>query len=115
VKAVAPETVDGVEYVAAVHGAAVGHPPPHGRAHRRRPLHLPRQRARLSLEAREREREFESSRFWIFGAWFSFMEWLTSRVDLKLSGSRSMPDKSGEGESDKFGIRRWNLMLAGLV
>ena len=41
------EAVDGVEYVAAVHGAAVGHPAPHGRANRRRPLHPPHQRALL--------------------------------------------------------------------
>jgi hypothetical protein len=47
VPAVASEAVDGVEDVSAVHGAAVCHPPPHGRAHRRRPLHPPRQRALL--------------------------------------------------------------------
>lgn len=48
VLAVAPEAVDGVEDVSAVHGAAVGHPPPHGRAHRGRPLHPLRQRGLLS-------------------------------------------------------------------
>jgi hypothetical protein len=36
-----------VEYVATVHGAAVCHPAPHGRADRRRPLHPPRQGALL--------------------------------------------------------------------
>jgi len=46
---VSSEAVDRVEYMAAVHGAAVGHPAPHGRADRRRPLDPQPQRQRALL------------------------------------------------------------------
>ncbi|CAD6246769.1 unnamed protein product [Miscanthus lutarioriparius] len=67
-RAVSLEAVDGVEYVAAVHGAAVGHhPAPHGRADRRRPLHPPRPASPPVLDPRlppQPEEEDEEEARW---------------------------------------------------
>ncbi|CAD6246789.1 unnamed protein product [Miscanthus lutarioriparius] len=73
-RAVSLEAVDGVEYVAAVHGAAVGHhPAPHGRADRRRPLHPPRPASPPVLDPRlpppPEEEDEEEARWRCIRSW----------------------------------------------